>query len=286
VESGDAVLRTRAGQTGWWTVPFGYAVRAYGTRTATVRVFSSLLSVDLDVGQGPGAMAFSLLDVRLRWQDGAWRISDVADAPDQAAPVFAFGVNTRSDAANLPIKDRVIRSSETSSVPLARWLQGATPVLSGPQGMGPAENTPPANEDAAAILRDASAGTAALAKSNGVLTGGEGKDWRTNTPIAYRPASCPAGLDAGRCYYALLVGTGTEDDGVATVQLGLAGYALSGSGAELQVNKLEIPLEEQTAILGGQLNVPRAEDDERRTGLAAWQRSIVPLRPAIPAVPR
>lgn len=284
--SPESMLLTRAGQMTWWTIPLGYAVRSYRESSATVRVFSALLSVQADPAAGPGAIAFSLVDVRLAWRDGGWRIGAVDETRDQPAPALAVAVNSRRDSADLPIRERIIASREATGTPLFRFLTGAVPFVHGPQGMGPVDGVAPADEDARAIMRDASVGSTDLARSAGILTGGTGRSWRTLVPVAYRPVPCPGGARGVRCYYALVVGTGTERDEVASVQMALAGYAIDGTGQDLRVQALEVPVDDQRDVLGGQVTVAQTVDDERRTTLAAWQRSIVPLRPALPAVPR
>lgn len=284
--SPEAMLATRAGQMAWWTVPFGYRVTRYARGHATVRIFSALLSVQADAASGPGAIAFSLLDIGLRWGDGAWRLEAVDEAPDQPSPVLAVAINTRSDAARLPIKERVLQAREPSASGLFGWLQGAHAIVSGPQGMGPVDGRAVVDADAQAILTDATVGTTSLAREAQILTGGRKGNWRTNVPVAYQRMTCPTGANGVRCYAMLLVGTGTERGEVATVQLGMAGYAITGQPGDLRVEKLEIPVDAQESVLGGQLNVTPAVDDERRTSLEAWRRSVVPLRPVIPAVPR
>lgn len=285
--AGSGMLLTRSGQLAWWTIPVGYRVRSYTEGRATVRVFSALLSVQGDPAAGPGALAFSLLDVGLAWREGAWRIRSVEATRDQPSPVLVFAVDSRSAVRDLPVRERIISSTAPSSTGLFAFLQDARPIVLGPLGMGPVAGSPALGEDAAAIVRDTAAGSVKLARRTKTLNGGRRSGWRATIALAYRPVACPTSTgDATRCFSALLVATGTERGEIATVQLGLAGYALNGHGTELTVGKLEIPLREQQRILGGQVTLTRSEKNAARTGLAAWRRSVVGLRPVVPAVPR
>lgn len=285
-ESAEALLKTRAGQMTWWTVPLGYRVRSYKDDRATVRVFASTMSAQSDVAAGPGTLGFALQDVQLRWQDGAWRIHDVVDAPDQPTPVVALVADTRSELAGRPIRERLIASQENSSAPLHRWLRGATPFLTGPQGMGPVNGGRSLDSDQALVARDAALGLSNTARKQGTIDGRARNGWRTVAMVAMREISCPEGAGDSRCFAELFLGTGTNDDQIATTELSVGGVIVGDVRGQRRVLRLDITREQQQEALGGAFRIVKTEDDKDRTDLAAWKRSIYPLKPALPAVPR
>ncbi len=285
-ESAEALLKTRAGQMTWWTVPLGYRVRSYKNDRATVRVFASTMSAQSDVAAGPGTLGFALQDVQLRWQDGAWRINDVVDAPDQPTPVVAIVGDSRSGLADRPARERLIAPQEDSSAPLHRWLRGATPLLAGPQGMGPVQGGQRLDDDQALVARDALVGMANIARRYGGLDGHATKGWRTGTPVAVREISCPEGAGDSRCFGELLLSTGTDSDQIATVELTVAGIIVGDVRGQRRALRLDITREQQQEALGGSFRIVKTENNTDRTDLAAWKRSIYPLKPALPAVPR
>lgn len=285
-QSAEALLKTRAGQMTWWTVPLGYRVRSYKNDRATVRVFASTMSAQSDVAAGPGTLAFALQDVTLTWQDGAWRIQDVADAPDQPTPVVALVGDSRSGLADRPVKERLIAPQEDSSAPLHRWLRGATPFLTGPQGMGPVNGGQQLDEDQALVARDAVVGLSNTARKQGTLEGRARAGWRTVAMVAMREISCPEGAGDSRCFAELFLGTGTNDDQIATTELSVGGVIVGDVRGQRRVLRLDITREQQQEALGGAFRIVRTEDNKDRTDLAAWKRSIYPLKPALPAVPR
>jgi hypothetical protein len=285
-ESSETLLKTRAGQMSWWSVPLGYRVRTYKNDRATVRVFASTMSAQSDVAAGPGTLGFALQDVQLRWQDGAWRIHDVADAPDQPTPVVALVADTRTEVAGRPIKERLIAPQENSSAPLHRWLQGATPFLTGPQGMGPVNGGQRLDEDQALVARDAVVGLSNTARKQGTLEGRARSGWRAVAMVAMREISCPEGAGDSRCFAELFLGTGTNDDQIATTELSVGGVIVGDVRGQRRVLRLDITREQQQEALGGAFRIVKTEDDSDRTDLAAWKRSIYPLKPALPAVPR
>lgn len=284
--SGESMLKTRAGQMTWWTVPLGYRVRTYKGASATVRVFASIVGAQSDVAAGPGTLGFSLQDVQLRYQGGAWRIKDVTEAPDQPTPVVAIAADSRAAIAGRPTKDRVIAPEEDDSAPLHRWLSDATPMLIGPQGMGPVKDGPRLDDDQALVARDALTGLAANAQRRGILDGHGRGGWRSATPVAMREIRCPQGAGDSRCFTVLLLGTGTENDEIATVELTLGAVIVGDQGGQRRVARLDISREQQQEALGGSFRIVKTVDDGRRTDLAAWKRSIAPLKPALTAVPR
>ncbi|CAB4956898.1 unannotated protein [freshwater metagenome] len=285
-ESSEALLKTRAGQMTWWTVPLGYRVRSYKNDRATVRVFASTMSAQSDVAAGPGTLGFALQDVKLRWQDGAWRIHDVADAPDQPTPVVALVGDSRSGLADRPVKERLIAPQENSSAPLHRWLRSAAPLLAGPQGLGPVKGGQRLDDDQALVARDALVGMANIGRRYGTLDGRATKGWRTGAPVAVREISCPDGAGDARCFGELLLSTGTDSDQIATVELTVAGIIVGDVRGQRRALRLDITREQQQEALGGSFQIVKTEDDAKRTDLAAWKRSIYPLKPALPAVPR
>lgn len=285
-ESSEALLKTRAGQMTWWTVPLGYRVRSYKSDRATVRVFASTMSAQSDVAAGPGTLGFALQDVQLRWQDGAWRIQDVVDAPDQPTPAVALVGDSRSELADRPIKERVMAPVEDSSAPMHRWLRGATPLQAGPQGMGPVQGGQRLDDDAARVAQDAMVGTAGAARRQGMLEGRARDGWRSGAPIAMQEIECPSGTDGARCYSLLILSTGTTDDEIATVVLTVGGVIVADVRGQRRVLRLDLTREQQQEALGWSFRIVKTEDDKNRTDLAAWKRSVYPLKPALPAVPR
>jgi hypothetical protein len=284
--SAEALLETRAGQMTWWTVPLGYRVGSYKDDRATVRVFASTLSAQSDVAAGPGTIGFALQDVQLRWQKGAWRIFDVVDAPDQPTPVVTLVADTRSELADRPIKDRLIAPQENSSAPLHRWLRGATPFLTGPQGMGPVNGSRRLDDDQALVARDAALGLSNTARKQGTLDGRARNGWRTVAMVAMREIPCPQGAGDSRCFAELFLGTGTNDNQIATTELSVGGVIVGDVHGQRRVLRLDITREQQQEALGGAFRIVKTEDDPKRTDLAAWKRSVYPLKPALPAVPR
>jgi hypothetical protein len=282
-------LATRAGQIAWWTVPFGYRLLRYakdGGR-ATVRVFSGLVAVRSDPAAGPTSVTTSLRDVRLVWRGGAWRIDRVVDAPDQPTAALSVAIDANQIEPEPGWRDRILPTREPSSVGLFRWLQGATPIISGPLGMGQVDGALVEPQDARALVADAHAGTLQLARTAGVLEGGSGNTWQAQVPLAFRPMRCPSEGGDGRCYATLLVGASLErEGGMALVRWSLAGARLSGEGGELRTEPVNIDREDQLSALGGQVEILAADVPARRAGAGAWQRSVVPLRPTIAAVPR
>lgn len=285
-ESAEALLKTRAGQMTWWTVPLGYRVRSYKSDLATVRVFASMMSAQSDVAAGPGTLGFALQDVQLRWQDNAWRIQDVVDAPDQPTPVVALVADSRAELADRPIKERLIAPQENSSAPLHRWLRGATPFLTGPQGMGPVNGGQRLDDDQALVARDAALGLSNTARKQGTLDGRARNGWRTVAMVAMREIQCPEGAGEARCFAELFLGTGTNDDQIATTELSVGGVIVGDVRGQRRVLRLDITREQQQEALGGAFRIVKTEDDKDRTDLAAWKRSVYPLKPALPAVPR
>lgn len=284
--SAEALLKTRAGQMTWWTVPLGYRIRSYKDDRATVRVFASTLSAQSDVGAGPGTLGFALQDVQLRWRDGAWRIHDVDDAPDQPTPALVAAADSRTELASRPSKERLLRPQEDSSAPLHRWLRGATPLLSGPQGLGPVAGGQRLDDDQALVARDAVLGLTNNARRNGILDGRAERGWRTGMPAAMREIACPEGAGNSRCFAELLLGLGTQNDEIATAELTVVGVIVGDQDGQRRALRLDISREQQQEALGGAFRIVKTEDDPKRTDLAAWKRSIYPLKPALPAVPR
>jgi hypothetical protein len=284
--SAEALLKTRAGQMTWWTVPLGYRVRSYKDDRAMVRVFASTLSAQSDVAAGPGTIGFALQDVQLRWQNGAWRIFDVVDTPDQPTPVVALVGDSRSELAGRSAKERLMAPVEDSSAPLHRWLRGAVSSLGGPQGMGPVQGGQRLDDDQALVARDALTGMASLARRYGTVEGRATKGWRAAAPVAVREVGCPDGAGDARCFAELLMSTGTEKDEIATVELTVAGLVVGDVRGQRRAVKLDLTREQQQEALGGSFRIVKTEDDPERTDLAAWKRSIYPLKPALPAVPR
>ena len=284
--SAEALLKTRAGQMSWWTVPLGYRVRSYRESRAVVRVFAASLSAQSDVAAGPGTIAFALQDVTLRWRNGAWRIHDVTDTRDQPAPVFVAAADSRMELASRPAKERLLTPREESSAPLHRWLRGATPFLVGPQGLGPVQGSRLLDADEALVARDAVVGLTNTARRNGTLTGRASKGWRTGVPVAMREIPCPQGAQDARCFAELLLGLGTERDRIATAELTVVGVIVGEHDGVRKAFRLDISREQQEAALGGAFRIVKTETDPERTDLHAWKRSVYPLRPALPAVPR
>lgn len=285
-QSAAALLKTRAGQMTWWTVPLGYRIRTYKDGRATVRVFAATLSAQSDVAAGPGTLGFALQDVQLRWKDGAWRIHDVVDAPDQPTPVLAAAVDSRTELASRPSKERLLRPQEDSSAPLHRWLRGATPLLAGPQGLGPVAGGLRLDDDQALVARDAVVGLTNNARRGGILDGRATRGWRTGTPVAMREITCPEGAGTSRCFAELLLGLGTQNDEIATAELTVVGVIVGDQDGRRRALRLDISREQQQEALGGSFRIVKTEDDPKRTDLAAWKRSVYPLKPALPAVPR
>ena len=285
-QSAEALLKTRVGQMSWWTVPLGYRVRSYKDDRATVRVFASTLSAQSDVAAGPGTIGFALQDVQLRWKDGSWRIFYVVDAPDQPTPVVALVGDSRSELAGRPAKERLMAPVEDSSAPLHRWLRGATPALGGPQGMGPVQGGQRLDDDQALVAQDAVTGMASIARRYGTVEGRATNGWRGAAPVAVREVGCPEGAQDARCFAELLISTGTERDEIATVELTVAGLIVGDVRGQRRAVKLDLTREQQQEALGGSFRIVKTEDDTERTDLAAWKRSIYPLKPALPAVPR
>jgi len=285
-QSAEALLKTRAGQMSWWTVPLGYRVRSYKDSRATVRVFASTVSAQSDVAAGPATLGFALQDVALRWKDGAWRIHDVVDAPDQPTPVVSLVVDTREELAGRPVRERLIAPQEESSAPLHRWLRGATPLVAGPQGMGPIQDGQRLEGDQALVARDAVVGMSNLAREQGTVEGRARGSWRAMVPVAMREIGCPDGTGDARCFAELLLGVGTEDDQIATVDLSVVGLIVGDVQGQRRVLRLDITREQQQEALGGAFRIVKTEDDPKRTDLAAWKQSVAPLKPALPAVPR
>lgn len=283
----EAMLKARSGQASSWTVPLGYRVRSYKQKSATVRVFGAVVGTESDAGAGPATIAFSLLDVQLRWREDAWRIFDVVEAADQPTPVVVLAGDSRSELADRPVEERLIRPVQENSTPLHRWLNGATPIPVGPQGMGPVTDGRVLDEQQAAVARDASIGMASLGRKYGTLEGRARDGWRSTAPIAMREFQCPQGAnDTARCFSTLFLGTGTQQDRIATVELTLASVVVGDEDGVRRVVRMDIPREQQEEALGGAFQIARTVDDRKRTDLAAWKRSIYPLRPALPAVPR
>lgn len=285
-ESAEVLLKTRAGQMTWWTVPLGYRVRSYGHDRAAVRVFAATMSAQSDVAAGPGTLGFALQDVSLRWQDDAWRIQDVTDAPDQPTPVLVAAADSRTELSSRPPKERLLAPQEDSSAPLHRWLRGATPLLTGPQGLGPVQNGQRLDDDQALVARDAVVGLTNTARRNGILNGRASNGWRTGTPVAMREIPCPDGAGDSRCFAELLLGLGTQNDEIATAELTVVGVIVGDQDGRRRALRLDISREQQQEALGGSFRIVKTEDDTERTDLAAWKRSIYPLKPALPAVPR
>lgn len=285
-QSAEALLKTRAGQMSWWTVPLGYSIRSYEDDRSTVRVFASTMSAQSDVAAGPGTLGFALQDVDLRWKDGAWRIHDVTDAPDQPTPVVTLVGDSRSELAGRPVKERLLAPQEQSSAPLHRWLDGATPLLAGPQGMGPVQDGQRLDGDQALVARDAVAGSTDGARRRGILDGRARAGWRSGAPVAMREITCPQGAGDARCFSLLILSTGTDENEIATVVLSLGGVIVGDVGGQRRVVRLDLTREQQQEALGGAFRIIKTENDPSRTDLAAWKRSIYPLKPALPAVPR
>jgi hypothetical protein len=216
-----------------------------------VRVFASTLSAQSDVAAGPGTIGFALQDVQLRWQDGAWRIFDVADAPDQPTPVVALVGDSRSELAGRPARERLMAPVEDSSAPLHRWLRGATPALGGPQGMGPVQGGQRLDGDLALVARDALTGMASIFRRYGTVEGRATNGWRGAAPVAVREIGCPDGAGDARCFAELLISTGTEKDEIATVELTVAGLIVGDVRGQRRALKLDLSREQQQEALGG-----------------------------------
>lgn len=281
-----AQLQTRAGQLSWWTIPFGYRVRArsYTAGRAVVRVFAGLLSAGAQVSSGPAALSLNLQDVEVRWREGAWRIWRVDDARDQPTANAAFGVSTRRDVLHAELRDRVVPTLQQSGVSLFGFLRDATPILSGPSGLGPIVGTRPLDADAAKLTGDLVGLIARGIDRHGMARGGAPNRWLATVPIALKRTRCeqPAADGDERCYLALLVGVGTEG-APALVTFSLAGVRFDRDG---QMAALDLSTEQERDVLGGQVAIATQHDDRRRTGGAAWNRSVVGLLPTVPAVPR
>jgi hypothetical protein len=69
-------------------------------------------------------------------------------------------------------------------------------------------------------------------------------------------------------------------------QLTVAGLVVTGNGADARADGFDVPRAVEQQLLGGQVQVAGAADDQRRMGDAAWARSIRPLVPTMVAQPR
>lgn len=278
-QNAQAMLATRQGTLIWRTLPIAYRVQSYTSSRATVRVYSAALSV-YSATQGSAAMGFSLRDMKLRWQGGAWRIDRVTDTPDQPTPALIASTNSNAQASRLPIRDRLLAAEGRDASGLYRWLNGAAPIVAGPTGMGPvAGNRPtPADENFVAELQR---GYAESARATADRTG---QTWSAGTPIAYRPIACPTSVqdDETRCYELLLAATQVRGRGIALTALSLDGIAVSAKAGAQGSVRFDLTEQRQQDVLGGVVNVASAGLPDRRTTNQAWRRSILPLTPAIP----
>ena len=280
-----AMLLTRAGQLVWWTIPFGYRVRSYTSARAVVRVFFGLLDASALPADGPAALTMNLQDVMLVWRSGAWRLWAVREAPDQPTVVAAFGLSARRELRSAPIPERLIATRERTGVPLFSFLEWASPALVGPAGMGPIAADPAADPDGEAIVAGLAASLAVGVRRERMARGGRmtgrGLVWMASVPVGYRPVACPARVQ-GRCYLVLFANVTTSGT-PALVAFTLAGLVVSGEQATARASGFDVPAAIERQLLGGQVQVAGVLDDERRTGGAAWARSIRPLRPALVA---
>lgn len=279
-QNAEAMLATRQGTLSWFTTPIAYRVRSYSDRRAVVRVYASLLSVGATPEEGAAAITYTLRDVTLTWSGGAWRIRSVKDTPDQPTPAFVAATDSSADAANRPIRDRVIRSTRADGVGLHDWLAAARPMMVGPQGMGSLSGAvrPEDRNVVGALARG-------MRKANRTRTAGF--SWASSTPIAYRASACPGDTEPTvRCYEVLTHSTGYQGRGVALSGLQLAGLAVSTDPNDQGSTKYDLPATEQQKVLGGRLTIPVAGLPDSKTTNAAWQRSIQPLTPTLPASAR
>lgn len=278
-QNAQAMLATRQGTLIWRTLPIAYHVQSYTSSRATVRVYSAALSV-YSASQGSAAMGFSLRDVSLRWQSGAWRIDRVKDTPDQPTPALIAATNSDQEAAKLPIRDRLLSTRGGDASGLYQWLNGAAPIVAGPAGMGPVAGNQPTPQDqnfVAELQRGYTQAAQASADPSHTT-------WTAGTPVAYRPALCPQTEqdDNVRCYELLLAATQVQGRGIALMSLSLDGIAVSTtSGAQGSV-RFDLPQQRQQAVLNGVVNVASAGLPDSRTTNQAWRRSILPLTAAVP----
>ena len=105
-----------------------------------------------------------------------------------------------------------------------------------------------------------------------------------SVPVGYRPVGCPARVD-GRCYLVLFASVTTSGT-PALVAFTLTGLVVSGDQATARASGFDVPGAVERQLLGGQVQVAGVLDDARRTGGAAWARSIRPLRPVMIAEAR
>jgi hypothetical protein len=283
-----AMLQTRAGQLVWWTIPFGYRLRSYRASRAVVRVFFGLLDASALPGEGPAALTLNLQDVVLVWRARAWRLWDVRQAPDQPTVVAAFGLSARRDVRSAPVPRRVIRTRESTGIPLFSFLNQATPVLIGPAGMGPVAGGDAVDPDRRAVIKALAASLALVVRREGMARGGRvtarGLWWMASVPVAYRRTACPSEA-RGRCYVVLFASVTTA----GAPALGLfttGGLVVTGNGAGARASGFEVPAAVEQQLLGGQVQVAGVADDQRRMGGAAWARSVRPLVPTMVAQPR
>jgi hypothetical protein len=283
-----AMLATRAGQLVWWTIPFGYRLRSFSGARAVVRVFFGLLDASAIAGDGPAALTLNLQDVVLVWRSGAWRLWDVRQAPDQPTVVAAFGLSARREVRSAPVPRRVIRTRERTGIALCSFLNLATPVLIGPAGMGPVAGGVAVDPDHRAVIGALAASLALVVRREGMTRGGRltarGLWWMASVPVAYRRTSCPPEA-RGRCYVVLFASV-TTAGAPALGLLTVAGLVVTGNGADARADGFDVPRAVEQQLLGGQVQVAGAADDQRRMGDAAWARSIRPLVPTMVAQPR
>ncbi|MGX6446931.1 hypothetical protein ACVU7I_02505 [Patulibacter sp. S7RM1-6] len=279
-----AMLATRQGTLKWLTLPIAYRVRSYTPDRAVVRVFSAALNAWASPDQGSSTLGYSLRDLTLDWANGAWRIRSVVDTPDQPTPALVATTNSSAAAERMPLQDRVIQTSDAATGGLYAWLQNASTVTVGPQGMGPVAGNAPAGPDAALLAALASGYAKAAAKQEGPAG-----TWTAGAPIAYHAIPCPsdaAAAETTRCYEVLAAATSLRGRGIALTNVQLAGLAVSTVPGQTGSVKFDISEDRQREVLGDPITIASAGLPDSRTTNAAWRRSAVPLAPTVPAVPR
>lgn len=280
----QAMLATRQGTLIWRTVPIAYRVRSYTSSRASVRVFSAALNV-YSPGQGATAMGFSLRDMTLSWMKGAWRIRSVDEVKDQPTPALVAAVDTSRQVRDLPIKDRILSSTDGSATGLFAWLNASTPVIAGPGGMGPVQGNQPAGEDARFVAELQRGYTDAAQRDT--TEDGAASAWTASAPIAYERVQCPRSVKRdSRCYELLSMTTTVQGRGVALTSLSLAGISVSTDPSVQGSFPFDVTKDHQRDVLGAPVNIASAGLPDARTTNAAWRRSALPLRPTIPGGPR
>lgn len=277
----QAQLRTRAGQMVWWTIPFGFRTRSWSSSRAVVRVYAGLLSAGAQLSDGPAALSLTLQDVELRWRAGAWRIWDVRETRDQPTAITAVGLSTRPEVLGGEFRDRIVPAKDQTGQALYAFLRDARPVLSGPVGMGRPAGAGALDGDAARITEVLGRVVQRGVQRERMSDGGAPGRWAATVPVAFKAVRCDSDEEA-RCYVVLLAGVGQQEGpAVASFTVGRIVFASDGSG---QLVAPSAQLEQE--VLGGTVTVTSSVEDDARISGAAWNRSIVGLRPTVPALAR